>query len=429
MPLIRMPPWSLSASEMDRPLSGPDHFHGLVDRAMRARGQAGNISRMCFDLGTADADAVAAALRASPVVRSVARVRWRTRWPRLPRWHLVAEAPDVVRVQRTDDAGTWLAQRLQEPLGRDGLLRFDVRAGTGATQVLVSFHHALFDHQGMLNLLHAVEAGGWHGPAVPPVDRAPGPGAWREAIACAATAFRTAGPRLGSLWVPGHAGGPPRYHVLRFTAAETARIDARARAAGASLSRNAWIQAVVAHLVQATLQRRGRPAPYLWFSAPVDQRPRTGVGHLLTNLNSYFFFRLERAQLQDPVVALGALNAQFVAQVRTAFPQRYRSLLRAFRHPPAWLASAMFSLPSLGRWSSFGHSDLGDLDRMPTTFTGMPIAQVLHLPPVPAPPGLSVVTGREGGALLMVIGHQDRSLDDQGSAAFRSALRDLLLGA
>ncbi len=423
-----MPRWSLSAPEMDRPLSGPDHFHWLVHRAMRAHGQAGNISRMRFDLGAADAADVAATLRTNPVVQAVGRVRWCFRWPLLPRWRLTEDAPDVVHVHRADDGEAWLSQRLREPLGREGLLRFDVRDGAGATQVLASFHHALFDHQGMLNLLHAVEAGAWHGPAMPSLDRAPGPGAWREAVACAAAAFRTAGPRLGSLWVRGAAGEEPHYQVLRFTVEETARINARARAMGASLSRNAWYMAGVAHGVQAVLERRGRPAPYLWFSAPVDQRPPTGPGHLLTNLNSFLFFRLEREHLHDPGVALRALNVQLVEQVRSRFPQRYRSLLRAFRHPPAWLASAMFALPSLGRWSSFGHSDLGDLDRMPVTFAGRPVAQVLHLPPVPGPPGLCVVTGRERGALLMVIGRQGLALNEQEAGAFASSLRDLLLG-
>jgi hypothetical protein len=89
----------------------------------------------------------------------------------------------------------------------------------------------------------------------------------------------------------------------------------------------------------------------------------------------------------------------------------------------------MVDLPSLGRWSSFGFSDLGDLDRMPTTFTGRPVLEVLHLPPVPAPPGLSVVVGRERGALLLVLGYDGRALNEDEAERFASSLRALLLGA
>lgn len=425
-----MPPWSLSASELDRPLSGPDHFHWLVHRAMRARGLAGNVSRMRFDLGTGvDAEAVAAALRASPVVGPLGRLRWTVRWPWLPRWRVLPNAPDIVHLHRADEAGAWLTERLGDRLGQEGLLRFDVVAVGDRTQVLVSFHHALFDHQGMLNLLHAVEAGGWAGPTFPPEDRASAPGAWRDVMAGAAQAFRTSGPRLGSLWVRDRpAPAVPRFRVVRFTPDETRRIDDRARTTGAALARSAHFMAVAARLVNATLERRGTTARYLWFSAPVDQRPRGAPGHLLTNVTSFLFFRLEPAQLKDTASAVRALNGQLVEQVRARFPHRYRALLRAFRRLPAWLSAAMVDLPSLGRWSSFGFSDLGDLDRMPSTFTGRPISEVLHLPPVPAPPGLSVVVGRERGALMVVLGHDARALDEDEADGFVSGLRGLLLG-
>lgn len=426
-----MPSWSLSAPEMDRPLSGPDHFHWLVHRAMRKRGLAGNVSRMRFDLGAgADPGAVAAALRANPVVQQVARIRWRVGWPWLPRWCTLEHAPDIVHLHGGEDAGAWLTERLGDRLGAEGLLRFDVLAAAGRTQVLVSFHHALFDHQGMLNLLHALESGGWTGPLLPPEDRAAAPGAWRDVVAGAAQAFRTSGPRLGSLWVGERTVPPvPRFRVLRFTAEETARIDDQARSTGAALARSAHFMAAAARAVNGVLDRRGSLPRYLWFSAPVDQRPRGGQGHLLTNVTSFLFFRLEQEQLHDTATAVRALNGQLVEQVRARFPQRYRALLRAFRHLPAWLSAAMVDLPSLGRWSSFGFSDLGDLDRMPTTFTGRPVLEVLHLPPVPAPPGLSVVVGRERGALLLVLGYDGRALNEDEADRFASGLRSLLLGA
>ena len=426
-----MPSWSLSAPEMDRPLSGPDHFHWLVHRAMRARGLAGNVSRMRFDLGAGvDAEAVAAALRASPVVRQVGLIRWTVGWPALRRWRLLTDGPDVVQLHRDGEPEAWLTERLGDRLGPEGLLRFDVLAAPDRVQVLVSFHHALFDHQGMLNLLHAVEAGGWAGPTFPPEDRAAAPGAWRDVMAGAGQAFRTSGPRLGSLWVRDRpVPNVPRFRVLRFTREETRRIDALARSTGAALARSAHFMAVAARLVNDTLGRRGGLPRYLWFSAPVDQRPRGTPGHLLTNVTSFLFFRLDQGQLHDTATAVRALNGQLVEQVRARFPQRYRALLRAFRRLPAWLSAAMVDLPSLGRWSSFGFSDLGDLGRMPSTFTGLPISEVLHLPPVPAPPGLSVVVGRERGELLVVLGYDGRALTEEEADRFTSGLRVLLLGA
>ena len=66
---------------------------------------------------------------------------------------------------------------------------------------------------------------------------------------------------------------------------------------------------------------------------------------------------------------------------------------------------------------------------MPSTFTGLPIGEGLHLPPVPAPPGLSMVVGRERGGLLVVLGYDGRALTEEEADRFASGLRVLLLGA
>ncbi len=422
--------WVPDLPAMQRPLSGPDHFHWLVDRAMRRNGLPGNVSRMWIELSPAAVPTdVVAFLRDSPVVRQVACVRSHVRWPLVPRWSASAGASEVVHLHRAADAAAWLQAQQSAVYAPGALIRFDVVDAPGCCRVLVSFHHTLFDHEGMLNLLRAVEQGSWDGPLVPAEDRADAPGAWREVIASAGMAFRTSGPRLGSLLGAGTPRAPqPRYRTLRFSAGETARIDAHGRRIGAALARSAQFMAAVALLVDEVLVRRGRPPRYLWFSAPVDQRPRHAPPHLLTNVTSFLFFRLDRADLRDAPTAVKALNRQLVAQVRARFPQRYRSLLRAFRRIPAWLAGAMVDLPSLGRWSSFGFSDLGDLSRMPATCAGQPITGVEHLPPVPVPPGLSVVVGREGGGLLVVLGYDAGVLSQSEVDTIASGLRTALVG-
>ncbi|MCB0791215.1 MAG: hypothetical protein H6595_13500 [Flavobacteriales bacterium] len=412
-------------------LSGPDLFHLLIDRVMRVRGCAGDVSRMVFDLEPGvDADTLKDRFAANALFRWVRALHWRTAWPGLPRWEFAWDVDTTVPIHQAPDMDAWTRHQLAVPLmPADGAVRVDIaRAPDGRVRLMIALHHVAFDHAGMLRFLHGLNDGLPEEDRFAPNDVPRPQGEWRDVLAMGATAFRSAGPRMGSL-LRGRKGeaGDPDFHIVRFTPEETARIDAQARASGATIGRTTFDLAAIALAMNGVLQTRGRRPPYLWFSTPIDQRPRKGPVHLIGNATSFVFFKLHSAELTDMSTAVKALSGQLITQVRGGFPTRYRALLRAFRRVPFAAYRIMFNMPSVGRWASFAFSDLGDLDRLPTHFFGARITHVEHYPPVPSPPGLSVVMGREKGGLVLVIGHRAPALTPEEADGLVSRLRGLLL--
>jgi hypothetical protein len=389
---------------MRHPLSGADLFHLLVHRSMVARGLPGNISRILFHLAdAADGDTLRTWLVGNRLLHQVRAIRARFHWPQKPCFEPFHPVDPGFSITHTEDPDVWLGPMLQKGFGpEDGRVRIDVALSPHGTYALLSMDHVLFDHRGMINLLHALEAGQWQGPWY---DDAPEP-AWgqrlRHASAAMLHAFGSAGPRMATL-----ASGKPRaatYTHTLHTTAHTTYLRQQATRAGAGSSLALYTMALTAQRVATQLDQRGTPWPYLWFSTPHDLRPRGASGHLIGNRMSFFFFRLSAQVARHPDRSVPELMRQLRHQVRHQGPQRYFVLLGMFRHLPLWLSTAMFNLPSAGRWATFAFSDLGDLDRLPATCMGRPVLAATHYPPVPSPPGMSVAAGLSHACLLVVEG-------------------------
>lgn len=391
---------------MRHPLSGADLFHMLVHRSMVTHGLPGNISRILFKLADApQKDILRQWLIGNPMLHRARAVRGEFNWPKMPCFESFTPVDPGFSLTDTDDLDVWLGPMLNKGFGpMDGRIRIDVAQTSDGTYALLSMDHVLFDHRGMINLLHALEAGKWSGPWYDETPAPPRGQRLTQAGAAMLHAFGSAGPRMATL--SGDDSLSATYTHTYCTAEQTAELKHQAAQCGAGSSLALYMMALTAKKVAATLNDRGTPWTYLWFSTPHDLRPRGASGHLIGNRMSFFFFRLNADVALDPDLSVPELMRQLKQQVRHHGPQQYLALLGMFHHLPLWLSNAMFNLPSAGRWATFAFSDLGDLSRLPTTFMGHRVQATRHYPPVPSPPGLSVAAGLDNGCLRVVEGRR-----------------------
>jgi hypothetical protein len=203
----------------------------------------------------------------------------------------------------------------------------------------------------------------------------------------------------------------PRFNIIRFSQEETDRIEEVGRSFGSRLSRSNMYVASTMLAIKSVIDKRKQDPPYFWFTIPRDTRPKRASEYLLTNMLSFMFFKVSTTDMLSLKSTIDALDQQFKEQLRKRISQRYSSLLSAFRIMPLSIYEWMVDLSAKGKVASFGFSDLGN-DPVPVkTFVGSKVVGSFNYPPVPCPPGISIVTFKEKGQLVFVWGYVQEGID------------------
>jgi hypothetical protein len=114
--------------------------------------------------------------------------------------------------------------------------------------------------------------------------------------------------------------------------------------------------------------------------------------------------------------------------VRNGALHHQAALQRVFRFIPFWLMNAMVGLTTGGHISSLAFSDLGEERQPILDFLGVPVLGMDHIPPVPSPPGLSVVMARDNGRLKVILAAAEEALSEQEHTWLAHRLERLLTG-
>jgi hypothetical protein len=391
------------------PLTGADHFHLLIDRQMRQKGLPGNISRIHLHLAaSADLVALREGLETDPTLKRVAHLRLHHHWPSLPKWTETNEPSHAV----------FHHGNLSQEMFRDKVLNSSLAATSvpvridlcmwndGSKHLVLSMHHALFDHRGMTMFLHAIATGQFDGPFFIQMQKKSWKSDASDALQGMFTALGSAGWLLATL---ASAGLRPQrkaeLHELSLSIAETTVVDANALELGAGPGRSAFYLGAALVALREILDVRGQRPPYFWFPVPHDMRRKGGAGHLVGNDLSFLFFKVRREDLVSVRQASAAVQSQLTQHVRKGALRHQAALQRVFRRIPFWLMNAMVGLTTGGRVSSLAFSDLGEEKNPIKSFLGEEVLRVDHIPPVPFPPGLSVVFKREAGKLRLILAH------------------------
>lgn len=388
-------------------LSGSDYFHLLIDRKMRSFGMAGNISRIHFELEeTTELEAVQKVIQRNTIVRQVSKIKYKTQWPLLPKW-IEATESNVVFVQSFESPTTFENEVLKAPLNNQaGLVKIVLcEVADGSKHLVISMHHALFDHQGMMNFIHSLN-GNFSGS----LFRESEPVSWLQIVKNGAIMnydlFRRSVWKFGSLFQDFRGNKiTPKYKIIRFDAAETATISKNAWQAGSKIGMSAFYVSVVARSLQALFQDRNQESQNLWFSIPHNQRRLGAQGHLLSNKLSFLFFRLTEAELKTTELSVQSVITQLKSQIKFRAADKYVDMMKVMRFVPMPIYEGMVSVPSKGKLSSFGFSDLGEDKLNMSEIAGAKVKQVHRYPPVPSPPGFNVASLKKVDGLELIIGY------------------------
>jgi len=412
-------------------LSGCDYFHLLLDKQMKERGLAGNISRIQFQLNP-DADFVQMRqqLLHNPTLVRVTSLRISQSTFRVPTWQESDEisAPAVL-IHDDMSKEAFHLNIITASLFPTSLVRIDlVTMRDGSKHAVVAMHHALFDHLGMIRFIDALQSDlpearfflhhqkhGLHK-------------TWADAVKVTLHVFASAGRNLASLVSrPSSAVGTTCYQTHRFSADETAQIDQHAWNAGARYGISMYYLAATMMAVKFLFESRGQYPEIFWAPIPHDQRKKGEAGHLVGNALSFLFMRATSQQLTSLPAAVEALNACLRQQIKTQTAQRYTSLLGLLRWLPLWVVEAMMGLSTGGRGATFAFSELG-LQRHPINhFVGADVKATSRFPPVPVQPGISVVFVRQQDALEITIGHLSELVSTKEVLFLMHEMKQLIL--
>ena len=411
-------------------LSGSDYFHLLIDRKMKRFGMAGNISRVHFELEkTSDLNAISDAIRKNETFQKVRFIRYQHSWPLFSIWTEKSTSHENVEVHHGISESQFKSSVLNRNVDNDfGLIWIDLCAlEDGSKHAVVSMHHALFDHQGMMNFIQALN-NNFSGPLFRESEPA---SVWRMIVNGAVmnyNLFRRSVWKFGSLFQDNHPSKiSPQYESITFSETETESISKNAWQAGSRVGQSAFYASIVARALQQLFIDRGNDSPNLWFSLPHNQRRLGTTGHLVSNKLSFLFFKLTSTELESTNGTVQSVLRQVKEQIKFKSADKYLDMMKVMRIIPMPLYAGMVSVPSKGKLSSFGYSDLGEDKLTMSEFCGAKIESVFRYPPVPSPPGFNVATLKKEAELELIVGYGKELISEQELAKLVSRIRTGLL--
>jgi hypothetical protein len=410
----------------------------MNDRAMRARGLAGNHCVFVLELdGKLDPARLDVRLARAASDLPELKFRLKTGFPPLlkpPTWVIDAGRPppraDVLTAGRDETAA--VEARLSARLDGDTPWAVDLVRGEERDLLLFRWYQPLVDGKGAERLVRWLGSGTADEPDHPPPEderfeasERPLKGLDREARVALIRAYGNYALELGKTPIMSLATGAPnkgkggRMRFVRavLTDAETQRFDARVRSI-ARLSETSVMLLAAARVVDRALQSRGfAPAQHI-IPLPLSLDPKAGATRLLGNNLTMMLLSITRADLESEARGVAHLAEQQRHIVRNKLDTGMLAALNfaAMLPRPAyqWLADRPFH----GEMSSLVCSNPGSLSI--DAFAGVPVRDAYVLPAAVLPPGFQVIFTRFGGRLSAAIIYVD-SVVSQGEAAMMAA--------
>jgi len=414
------------------PLSPSDTFHDLVDAMIRRGGGPGNVGQLrlrctpgtAIDTAALDAAWRAAGQRLWPLGATVSRALFGARW--------VARGPVRLALE-TAAGGLDALASAHLRSGLDGaLMRLAVATGDQPGAVL-TWSHRLCDARGAMGLVAALAdpaalAGeDWRAVDYRQAVELPSGAADRGRLArgCIDLLHDHRQPDPLRLGGPGLAPAAPiAVHHLALGAADTARCDARQRAATGRLSETPFLVAAVAAAIERVAGDQRSDGVLIPLA--VDQRP-PGEARMLANCHSFLFLGLTSG--------LATLDLGAAARQLKDGQRRWLAADGAGKMTAALSWFGLFG-------ERFGQAQLGFMRAglaasclvantgrtlVPERWFGATIAGVDHATTVPGQPGVAVLFHRDSRGLgfdVIVVGRVLRRLDP---AHFAALVREQLL--
>ncbi len=404
----------------------------LLDRHHRRQGMQGNVSRFAVEVqGRLDAAVLERSVNDDPLFRWLHSLRLKRRLPfQLPQWKQVKTARHIKIASH------------ESPTIPDALFETDIRPHSdppfrldlvfhknNKTTLLFTWNHVLTDAQGaeiLIRKLGDAIGGGQlqlfakQEPELPIMEQVEQARKVRD--------FMFDGQETGISLLVEKSGSRQanRYRVLRFSGAETERVNANCKRYGIRFGRSPLLLAAAMRSFHILLKHKGKTNHNIWVPIPQNQRKKGVWGPLVGNHVSYLFYRLFPQHLETMQSTADAIGQQMVGQMRSGIPASYGIMMGLSRRLPLWLYGYIAKSPTKGALASFFFSDTGNTLDDFTTFCGLPVSDAVHYPPNGGYPGFTVVFMGFQEKLQAVIAYTEAGVNEEELAIFEASLRENL---
>ncbi|HLZ55239.1 MAG TPA: hypothetical protein VKS19_12220 [Verrucomicrobiae bacterium] len=428
-----------------------DYFMHGQDHRMRRFGLPGNVCCAIFQLDRGfDADRLRRRITESPIMDWLARARLIRPLPLLPPVWRTTTKPKAIFFEYHDQNGSgetaWslpkaVAERELRAEQGPGVTFDVVRHADGTSRLYLSWNHTLLDARGLDFLLSHLNADGAANGAPGIQDfvsprqtaRSGGIAGWwsnaKMAHGSVKWLHESGKEPLFTLVPTEPRSGPCRNHrrLIRFTEAETARIDARSQQITAGFRRSHFYLAVSIRALHAIALRRGnRDGAYL-VPVPHDTRRHGAKGPIFSNHLSILFYRIETRHAGRITDIVGELSRQMMDQIRDRFPECCMAALEMFKPLPLGYYAHHLGKPTRGKIASLSFSDSGEICPGITELCGGRILDATHLIPCWRWPGLTVLFLRFGNRLTAELSWVDDCLTPAEVDGLEQDVRKALL--
>ncbi|MCC6544376.1 MAG: hypothetical protein IT392_07740 [Nitrospirae bacterium] len=431
-------------------LTGGDFFNLAMELGTVRPGPPANICRLVLHLdGYLSSGSLLEAIRKTGIENWLASARWSRPIPFfIPRWKANGNGNGNdffihENEMAEDDRGklphTVLSRKVSPfnpPAFAFDLLHYPSRKSS----LVITWHHALMDARGaeMLSAYIGVTVKG-KGPAKPffferPATMKEDVSSWlrlparscfaRKAIHTAASYSRSPIAAIGTSAKSKSGEGKDQvYKIISFDVEDTSSIDRACISAGAGFKISIYFLAAAIRAFDKVITSRGcKPSAYV-VPVPIDTRKRGSLGPVFGNHITFLFFRAEQEDISSMNRLVTELSRQMTEQIRGMIPESFTTTMELFRNLPAGILALQAAGPTKGQIASFFFSFPGDTCPGLDSFLEVPVVEVLHLPPVSVPPGLSIIFNKYRGKLSVVLSFVEGWFDPDEIDLLDSSIR------
>jgi len=414
-------------------VTGTDLFFLALEGASKHESRNGYVCRIIMTLnGHLSSDLLRSALSAHSLDGFLSGLNWSRKIPfTVPTWKTSARPGSFsIREETKPLQDSDICSSSHVKLSAFHPPAFDIQIShtlENKTVLVLSWHHGVMDARGGDLLLQALgNSVQNHASLFPNTDPgSPGIARLKRARSSIATISQQCKPPMARLIQPSDTKGNYNLscRMLSFTEAETAKVLSIASDSGALFLSSLFFLAITVRAFDRVMKRRSNVMlPYV-IPVGQDNRKRGAKGPIFLNHVNFLFFRIEPELAASIPGLISSLRAQMEEQIRKSVPEEFGVVLNFFRHFPLWFVSHQIADPSGGGIASFYFSYQANSDLTQQEFLGFPISDVVHIPPVAYPPGLSVAFSMYGQRLKLSLSYFEECLKAEELSVFEDSMR------
>ena len=419
---------------MRRFLSGIDYFQLLIDKHAKRKGGVGHIVRLKLTLeGHLPQQMLQDKIHHNSSLQKIARTRVSTNfgfgYPYLYFTKKDCGIPIHWHEYHKKNDDTFLNIALN-PFEAPPLRIDAYHTTANATILIFSFHHILFDHIGIQEVLRCIDSGKEVCLVPPKHNKIPFLKRAHAFFQAINFAFKHGTTKMSSLQkkLPPDRPLKANFHETAFTVAEGNQILDQINKNDAQHTPSLYFIEQVAKSFHSNIFKKQHEHDFFWIPVPVNDRLKTKDNYLLTNGLTFLFYKLSKEALNQKASAIPMLQKQMKEQIKKRLPKAFLSFADGWWYFPLPIYYLQWQLPSWGKLSSFSVSYLGTTLPEMQTFLGHEITDLTHYPSNVVRPGLTVIFYYFKGTLRVVTGFVRNDFTAKEENQIMQDLKNRLLG-